>query len=54
LPDEKEQQKAGVYRLSAEERKGIERGLEAMRQRRFASDSEVAVIFAKARCASSS
>ncbi len=39
----------GVYRLSEDERKGIERGLAAMREGRFASDEQVAAIFRKAR-----
>ena len=40
---------AGVYKVNAEERAGIERGLADMRAGRFASDEEVAAIFAKAR-----
>ena len=39
----------GLYRLSEDERKGIERGLTAMRAGRFASDEHVAAIFRKAR-----
>jgi len=39
----------GIYRLSEDERKGIERGLAAMRDGRFASDEHVAEIFRKAR-----
>jgi hypothetical protein len=38
-----------VYRLSDEERKGIERGLREMRDRRFASDDTVAAVFRRAR-----
>jgi hypothetical protein len=37
----------GVYRLSDEERNGIERGLREMRERRFASDDAVAAVFAR-------
>jgi len=39
----------GVYRLSEDERRGIERGLQAMRDGRFATDEEIAAIFRKAR-----
>jgi hypothetical protein len=39
----------GVYRVSQDEREGIERGLAAMREGRFASDEEVAAILRKAR-----
>jgi hypothetical protein len=34
-----------VYRLSDEERSGIERGLREMRERRFANDDAVAAVF---------
>jgi predicted transcriptional regulator len=40
---------AGVYRLSGDEQRGIERGLAAMRAGRFASEEEIAAIFRKAR-----
>jgi len=39
----------GIYRLSDGERAGIERGLEAMREGRFASDERIAAILRKAR-----
>ncbi len=39
----------GRYHLSEDERKGIERGLTAMREGRFASDEQVAAILKKAR-----
>jgi len=39
----------GVYRVSEDERKGIERGLTAMREGRFASDERIAAILRKAR-----
>jgi hypothetical protein len=39
----------GVYNLSESERNGIERGLAAMREGRFASDEQVAAILRKAR-----
>jgi hypothetical protein len=35
----------GVYHLSDDERAAIERGLEEMRQGKFASDEEVAAVF---------
>jgi len=35
----------GAYKLSPEERAAIERGLEEMRQGKFASDDEVAAVF---------
>jgi predicted transcriptional regulator len=41
--------RTGVYRLSEEERAGIERGLEDMRAGRFATDEEIAAIFRRAR-----
>jgi predicted transcriptional regulator len=44
-----EARRTGVYRLSDAERRGIERGLKAMREGRFASDERVAEVFAKAR-----
>ncbi len=39
------------YRVSDAEREGIERGLQAMREGRFANDDRMAKIFAKARAA---
>ena len=36
-----------VYVLSDEEREGVERGLEDVRQGRFASDEEMAALFAR-------
>ena len=35
----------GVHKLNAKERAAIERGLEEMRQGKFASDEEVAALF---------
>jgi predicted transcriptional regulator len=35
----------GVYKLSPDERTAIERGLEEMRQGKFASDEQVAAVF---------
>jgi hypothetical protein len=39
----------GVYRATVDELQGIDRGLKAARERRFASDAEVAAVFAKHR-----
>ena len=47
--DEIEARQAGLYGLSEDERAGIERGLDAMREGRFASDERIAAIFRKAR-----
>jgi predicted transcriptional regulator len=47
--NELETRHAGVYRLSEDERQGIERGLAAMREGRFAGEEKVAAIFRKAR-----
>jgi hypothetical protein len=44
-----EARRAGVYHLNEDERKGIERGLEAMRDGNFASDERMSEIFRKAR-----
>jgi len=44
-----EARRTGVYRLSDDERKGVERGLKAMREGKFASDEQIAAIFRKAR-----
>jgi predicted transcriptional regulator len=52
--DENEERSGGAYRLNKNERRGIERGLDAMRQGRFASDAEIAAILAKARSSSES
>jgi predicted transcriptional regulator len=41
--------RTGVYKLSDEERSGIERGLVDMRAGRFATDEQIAAIFQKAR-----
>jgi hypothetical protein len=38
-----------VYRLSEDERNGIERGLRELRERRLASDDAVAAVFRRAR-----
>jgi hypothetical protein len=35
----------GVYQLSEEERAAVRRGLEEMRQRKFATEDEVAAVF---------
>jgi len=39
----------GVYRLSEDERNGIERGLREMREQRFAGEKAVAAVFRRAR-----
>jgi len=39
----------GVYSATAEELQGIDRGLKAAREGRFASDAEVKAVFAKHR-----
>ena len=39
----------GVYHATPEELKGIDRGLKAAREGRFASDGEVEAVFAKHR-----
>jgi hypothetical protein len=39
----------GVYRLSDEEREAVHQGLEDARQGRFATDEEVAAVFARFR-----
>ena len=44
-----EARRAGTYRLTDDERQGVERGLRAMREGRFASDEEMAAIVRKAR-----
>jgi predicted transcriptional regulator len=41
--------KGGVYQTSAEELAGIDRGLKAAREGRFATDEEVEAVFAKYR-----
>ncbi len=47
--DEIEAGHGSLYRLDRDEREGIERGLDAMRRGKFASDEEMAAIFRKAR-----
>jgi hypothetical protein len=42
-----EARRTGVYRLNEDERTGVERGLEAMRDGKFASDEQIAAIFRK-------
>jgi hypothetical protein len=44
-----EARRTGVYRLSDAEREGVERGLKAMHEGKFASDERVAAIFERAR-----
>ena len=41
--------KGGAYNATPEELKGIDRGLKAAREGRFASDEEVEAVFAKHR-----
>ena len=41
--------KGGVYEATSEELAGIDRGLEAAREGRFATDDEVAAVLAKHR-----
>jgi predicted transcriptional regulator len=43
--------RTGVYKLSEDERAGVERGLADMRAGRFATDKQIATIFQKARSA---
>jgi hypothetical protein len=49
LAREIEARRKGVYQLSEAERQGIERGLRAMREGRYASDERVAGILNEAR-----
>ena len=49
LAREIEARRKGVYRLSEAEHQGIERGLQAMREGRYASNERVAGIFDEAR-----
>ena len=49
LAREIESRRKGVYRLSEAERQGIEKGLRAMREGRYASDERVAAILNAAR-----
>jgi len=44
-----EARRSGVHRLSDSEKEGIERGLQAIREGRFASDERIAAILGKAR-----
>ena len=41
--------KGGSYRATTEELEGIDRGLKAVRERRFATEEEVEAVFAKHR-----
>ncbi len=47
--EEIEGRQGSVHRLTDDEREGIERGLKAMREGRFASEERVSAIFRKAR-----
>jgi predicted transcriptional regulator len=49
LAREIEARRTGAYRLSEAEHAAIDRGLQAMREGKFASDERVAAIFSKAR-----
>ena len=44
-----EARQSGVYRLSDEQRAGVRRGLEEMRQGKFATDEEVEAVFKRYR-----
>jgi hypothetical protein len=44
-----ERKHLGVYRLSEEERTAVRRGLEEMRQQKFATEDEVATVFKRYR-----
>jgi predicted transcriptional regulator len=44
-----EKKHLGVYRLSDEERTAVRRGLEEMRQGKFATEEEVAKVFSRYR-----
>ena len=44
-----EEKHVGVYRLSDEERAAVRRGLEEMRQGKFASEERIAAIFRRYR-----
>jgi hypothetical protein len=46
-----ESKRDGVYRVSDDERRAIERGLRDMREGHFASDEQVATLFRRARTA---
>ena len=48
-----EARRSGVYCLSESEREGIERGLQAKREGKFASDERIAAILEKARSSGS-
>ena len=41
----------GIYQMNEAERQGVERGLKAMREGRFASDERMAAIFENVRSA---
>jgi hypothetical protein len=49
LAREIEARRKGVYELNESERRGVEKGLEAMRQGRFATDERIAGILKEAR-----
>jgi hypothetical protein len=40
---------SGMYQLTTDERRAVERGLAEMRERKFTSDEDVAIIFRGAR-----
>jgi predicted transcriptional regulator len=44
-----EARQSGVYRLSDDERAAVRRGLEEMRQGKFATDEEVEAVFSRYR-----
>jgi predicted transcriptional regulator len=44
-----EARQSGVYRLNDEQRAGVRRGLEEMRQGKFATDEEVEAVFKRYR-----
>jgi hypothetical protein len=44
-----EKKHLGLYRLSDDERAAVRRGLEEMRQRKFASDEQVEAVFSRYR-----
>jgi hypothetical protein len=49
LAREIEARRTGVYRLSDAEKEGIEQGLQAIREGRFASEERIAAVLDKAR-----
>ena len=48
-----EARRTGVYRLNESERQGVEHGLKAMREGKFASDERIAGILQRARSSDS-